>query len=184
MGDLNTIDLSAPVDLKAAFGQSATLPWDTHFDVDYGLNNWSPELWCDRGEPCEKPQLLPGDVDIDISDSPDSQAIELRTEPLDLENEYPWFGQEDQSLGSEEDFETHDPALSTKRTCIDVVDEASAPMKRRRSSQRNVRADEITVFPPLSGVVSEEILSSDTFLSLTTTLDGRLRSGTCCHLTG
>ncbi len=122
------------------------------------MNNWSPDLQCDRDKRCEKPQLLPGDLDIDIGESMGSQTIELRTEPSDLKNEYSWFGQEDQSSGSEEDFQAHDPALLFKRTHLDVIDEASAPAKQRCSSQRNVLIDDITVLAPLSGMVSKEML--------------------------
>jgi len=157
IGDLKTVNLSVPVDLEAAFGQTAPLPRqllrDTHSDVDYGIDNRSSGLWCDREEPCEKPQLLPGDIDIDIGDSTGTQTIGLCTEPPDSENEYPWFGQEDQSSGSEEDFQAHERALSSKRTHLDVIDEASAPAKRRRSSRRNVLVDDITVLAPLSGIM-------------------------------
>jgi len=155
--DLKTIDLSAPVSLEAAFGQTTPLPRQlftpprgTQSDVSFGIDSWSPDLRCDRNEPCEKLQLLPGDIDIDIGDSTGFQTIELRTKPPDSKNEYPWFGQEDQSSGSEEDVQAHDPALLFKRTCLDVIDEASAPAKWRHSSQRNVLTDDITVLAPLS----------------------------------
>lgn len=102
--------------------------------------------------------MLPGDIDIDIGDSTGTQTIGLCTEPPDSENEYPWFGQEDQSSGSEEDLQAHERALSSKRTHLDAIDEASAPAKRRRSSRRNVLVDDITVLAPLSGIVSKEML--------------------------
>ncbi len=102
--------------MEAAFGQIAPVPRQLpSFDIDYGLDNWSPGLLCDRNEPCEKPQLLPGeDIYIDIGDSMSSSTIELRTESPDSENEHQWFGPEGQSSGSDEDFQAHDPAISSK----------------------------------------------------------------------
>ena len=87
-----------------------------------------------------------------------SSTIELRTESSDLENEHQWFGPEGQSSGSDKDFQAHDPAISSKWIRLDVTDEASAPAKQRRSLQRNVLVDDITVLSPLSGMVSEEML--------------------------
>lgn len=131
--------MSAPVNLDAVFEPTAPLPQRLPW----------PDLGCDRDEPCEKPQLLPDDgIYIDIGDSP---AIELPTEPPGSENEYPWLGQEDQSSGSEEDFQVHDPVLSSKRTHSYVFNKPSAPAKRRHM------VDYVTVLPPVSGVPSEEI---------------------------